>query len=191
MFRNTNLGFKLSYFITSMFPSIILFTLKNLLENADFGVEYRVLIALSIVVIITISGIIMINNLKKNYFNEKYYSQDKYQQDDFSLENVAEFNGNPVSFIISNVSSIFIINEYFAMSVICYVLLMSGLYIMMMNAKNIQPNLFLMIAKIDVIKTKNNDFLLVLNDTNNSHNNILKFTKGNENSLHIVGKLEN
>lgn len=191
MFRKTSIAFKLSYFITAMFPSIILFTLKNLLENSDYGINVKILITLSIGMFICILAFSFIKTIKRNYLKHKYLEQDQYQQSDFSRDKISVFNGDPVSFLISNVSTIYVISEFMGMSIIAYFFLLFSLYLMMTNSKNIQPNLFFILAGIDIIKTKDNDFLIVLNNDKDSHNNILKFTKSKVNSLYIVGKINN
>lgn len=194
MFQHTSWTFKILYYLTSMAPAIMLFTLKLMYLNFDQRSYDHLTIlgvVLSLFILISSLASMLIYRMKKNYQNRNYYDQDYYDKDSFSIDKVSAINGDPVSFLISNITSVFLVQEQVLPSIITYIVINLMIFTMMIKTYNIQPNLFLMLGGIDIIKTKNNQFLIILNQDESQVDRIYKVTPEEEGRLHIVGETDN
>lgn len=194
MFQHTSWTFKILYYITSMAPAIMLFTLKLMYLNFDQR-SYDHLTILGVVLglftLISSLASMLIYRMKKNYQNRNYYDQDYYDKDSFSSDKVSAINGDPVSFLISNITSVFLVQEQVLPSIITYIVINLMIFTMMIKTYNIQPNLFLTLGGIDIIKTKSNQFLIVLNQDESEVDHIYRVISEEEGRLHIVGQIDN
>ena len=181
------------YYITSMSLSIILFILKIVYDNFQDNplTHFHVFIMITLVTItLLLLSRRLHRSLRDDYNSEKFYKQDNYNSSKFSIEHISEINGQPVSLLITNVSSIFIISSFPIPSILAFLFIHIMLFAMMIKGQNLQPNPFLYIFGIDIYKTKNNDFLINLNDKKLRHNNILKLNDSENGRTYIVGDLD-
>lgn len=194
MFQHTSWTFKILYYITSMAPAILLFTLKLMYLNFNQRSYDHLTIlgvVLSLFILISSLASMLIYRMKKNYQNRNYYDQDYYDKDSFSSDKVSAVNGDPVSFLISNITSVFLVQEQVLPSIITYLVINLMIFTMMIKTYNIQPNLFLTLGGIDIIKTKSNQFLIVLNQDESESDRIYRVMPEEEGRLHIVGEIDN
>lgn len=194
MFQHTSWTFKILYYITSMAPAILLFTLKLMYLNFNQRSYDHLTIlgvVLSLFILISSLASMLIYRMKKNYQNRNYYDQDYYDKDSFSSDKVSAVNGDPVSFLISNITSVFLVQGQVLPSFITYLVINLMIFTMMIKTYNIQPNLFLTLGGIDIIKTKNNQFLIVLNQDESESDRIYRVMPEEEGRLHIVGEIDN
>ena len=181
------------YYLTSMSLSIILFLLKVIYDNFQTNnlTHFRVFTIILIVIItLIVFSSILYRSIKKKYNLKRYYQQDDYDSSNFSIENISEINGQPVSFLISNVTSVYLISSFPFPSLLAFLLIHTLLFAMMIKGQSLQPNLFLYLFGIDIYKTKDNDFLINLNDSKLNHNNILKLSNNRNVRTYIIGDLE-
>lgn len=194
MFQHTSWTFKILYYITSMAPAILLFTLKLMYLNFNQRSYDHLTIlgvVLSLFILISSLASMLIYRMKKNYQNRNYYDQDYYDKDSFSSDKVSAVNGDPVSFLISNITSVFLVQGQVLPSFITYLVINLMIFTMMIKTYNIQPNLFLTLGGIDIIKTKSNQFLIVLNQDESESDRIYRVMPEEEGRLHIVGEIDN
>lgn len=194
MFQHTSWTFKILYYITSMAPAILLFTLKLMYLNFNQRSYDHLTIlgvVLSLFILISSLASMLIYRMKKNYQNRNYYDQDYYDKDSFSSDKVSAVNGDPVSFLISNITSVFLVQGQVLPSIITYLVINLMIFTMMVKTYNIQPNLFLTLGGIDIIKTKSNQFLIVLNQDESESDCIYRVMPEEEGRLHIVGEIDN
>lgn len=193
MFQHTSWTFKILYYITSMAPAILLFTLKLMYLNFNQRSYDHLTIlgvVLSLFILISSLASMLIYRMKKNYQNRNYYDQDYYDKDSFSSDKVSAVNGDPVSFLISNITSVFLVQGQVLPSIITYLVINLMIFTMMVKTYNIQPNLFLTLGGIDIIKTKNNQFLIVLNQDESESDRIYRVMPEEDGRLHIVGEID-
>ena len=193
MFQHTSLTFKILYYITSMAPAILLFTLKLMYLNFNQRSYDHLTIlgvVLSLFILISSLASMLIYRMKKNYQNRNYYDQDYYDKDSFSSDKVSAVNGDPVSFLISNITSVFLVQGQVLPSIITYLVINLMIFTMMIKTYNIQPNLFLTLGGIDIIKTKSNQFLIVLNQDESESDRIYRVMPEEDGRLHIVGEID-
>lgn len=193
MFRYTPFIFKITYYITSMTPAIMLFTLKVLYQdfsNKDYGHDLVIVTVLAMLAIVSLMAIGLLSSIKKKYRAGHYYSQNRYDTRTFSNENIAAVNGDPVSFLISNITSVFLIQGEIIPSILAYIAINLIIFMMMMNTFNIHPNIFFIVAGIDIVKTKENQFLINLNIGDKDSSTIQRFTEEEKGRLHVVGHLD-
>lgn len=193
MFQHTSWTFKILYYITSMAPAILLFTLKLMYLNFNQRSYDHLTIlgvVLSLFILISSLASMLIYRMKKNYQNRNYYDQDYYDKDSFSSDKVSAVNGDPVSFLISNITSVFLVQEQVLPSIITYLVINLMIFTMMIKTYNIQPNLFLTLGGIDIIKTKSNQFLIVLNQDESESDRIYRVMPEKDGRLHIVGEID-
>lgn len=193
MFQHTSWTFKILYYITSMAPAIMLFTLKLMYLNFDQrSYDHLTILGVVLGLFILISSLasMLIYRMKKNYQNRNYYDQDYYDKDSFSSDKVSAINGDPVSFLISNITSVFLVQEQVLPSIITYIVINLMIFTMMIKTYNIQPNLFLTLGGIDIIKTKSNQFLIVLNQDESESDRIYRVMPEEDGRLHIVGEID-
>lgn len=193
MFQHTSWTFKILYYITSMAPAILLFTLKLMYLNFNQRSYDHLTIlgvVLSLFILISSLASMLIYRMKKNYQNRNYYDQDYYDKDSFSSDKVSAVNGDPVSFLISNITSVFLVQEQVLPSFITYLVINLMIFTMMIKTYNIQPNLFLTLGGIDIIKTKSNQFLIVLNQDESESDRIYRVMPEEDGRLHIVGEID-
>lgn len=193
MFQHTSWTFKILYYITSMAPAILLFTLKLMYLNFNQRSYDHLTIlgvVLSLFILISSLASMLIYRMKKNYQNRNYYDQDYYDKDSFSSDKVSAVNGDPVSFLISNITSVFLVQEQVLPSIITYFVINLMIFTMMIKTYNIQPNLFLTLGGIDIIKTKSNQFLIVLNQDESESDRIYRVMPEKDGRLHIVGEID-
>lgn len=194
MFQHTSWTFKILYYITSMAPAILLFTLKLMYLNFNQRSYDHLTIlgvVLSLFILISSLASMLIYRMKKNYQNRNYYAQDYYDKDSFSSDKVSAVNGDPVSFLISNITSVFLVQGQVLPSIITYLVINLMIFTMMIKTYNIQPNLFLTLGGIDIIKTKSNQFLIVLNQDESEVDRIYRVMPEEDGRLHIVGEIDN
>lgn len=188
MFQHTSWTFKILYYITSMAPAILLFTLKLMYLNFNQRSYDHLTIlgvVLSLFILISSLASMLIYRMKKNYQNRNYYDKDS-----FSSDKVSAVNGDPVSFLISNITSVFLVQGQVLPSIITYLVINLMIFTMMIKTYNIQPNLFLTLGGIDIIKTKNNQFLIVLNQDESESDRIYRVMPEEDGRLHIVGEID-
>ncbi len=193
MFQHTSWTFKILYYITSMAPAILLFTLKLMYLNFNQRSYDHLTIlgvVLSLFILISSLASMLIYRMKKNYQNRNYYDQDYYDKDSFSSDKVSAVNGDPVSFLISNITSVFLVQGQVLPSIITYLVINLMIFTMMIKTYNIQPNLFLTLGGIDIIKTKSNQFLIVLNQDESESDRIYRVMPEEDGRLHIVGEID-
>lgn len=193
MFQHTSWTFKILYYITSMAPAILLFTLKLMYLNFNQRSYDHLTIlgvVLSLFILISSLASMLIYRMKKNYQNRNYYDQDYYDKDSFSSDKVSAVNGDPVSFLISNITSVFLVQGQVLPSIITYLVINLMIFTMMVKTYNIQPNLFLTLGGIDIIKTKSNQFLIVLNQDESESDRIYRVMPEEDGRLHIVGEID-
>ena len=181
------------YYLTSMSLSIILFLLKIFYDNFeknDLSHKQILLIVILIILVMYILSRILYKSLIKKYNLKKYPSQEEYNEENFNKENISEINGQPVSFLISNVTTLYVISGFPIPSILAFTLIHVLLFLMMIKGENLQPNPFLYIYGVDIYKTKNNDFLINFNSKKTEHNEILKTNNNNNTRTYIIGNLD-
>lgn len=181
------------YYLTSMSLSIILFLLKIFYDNFeknDLSHKQILLIVILIILVMYILSRILYKSLIKKYNLKKYPSQEEYNEENFNKENISEINGQPVSFLISNVTTLYVISAFPIPSILAFTLIHVLLFLMMIKGENLQPNPFLYIYGVDIYKTKNNDFLINFNSKKTEHNEILKANNNKNTRTYIIGNLD-
>ena len=194
MFKHTSWTFKIIYYITSMAPAILLFTLKIMYQDFDqrpYSHGMILGVIMGILIVISCLAWFLIRRIRKNYQKGSYYHQDYYDKDSFSSDKISAINGDPVSFLISNITSVFLVQAQLVPSIITYVIINFMIFVMMIKTYNIQPNLFIVLAGIDIIKTKHNQFLIVLNDSYSEEDSIDRLIPEEDGRLHVVGEIDN
>lgn len=150
---------------------------------------------MGILIVISCLAWFLIRRIRKNYQKGSYYHQDYYDKDSFSSDKISAIisaiNGDPVSFLISNITSVFLVQAQLVPSIITYVIINFMIFVMMIKTYNIQPNLFIVLAGIDIIKTKHNQFLIVLNDSYSEEDSIDRLIPEEDGRLHVVGEIDN
>ncbi|MGO3018347.1 MAG: hypothetical protein ACTIH2_04270 [Anaerococcus sp.] len=193
MLKDLSRGNQILYYLTSMSLSIVLFLLKVIYDNFKNNkiTQFQVImIVIAIVVALLIASYILYKSIKGNYNSKGYYEQDDYDSSNFSMNNISDINGQPVSFLISNVTSVYFISSFPIPSSIAFFVIHLLLFVMMIKGENLQPNPFLFLYGIDIYKTKDNDFLINLNNRGFDHNNILKMNDSKNVRTYIIGNLE-
>lgn len=181
------------YYLTSMSLSIILFLLKIFYDNFeknDLSHKQILLIVILIILVMYILSRMLYKSLIKKYNLKKYPSQEEYNEENFNKENISEINGQPVSFLISNVTTLYVISAFPIPSILAFTLIHVLLFLMMIKGENLQPNPFLYIYGVDIYKTKNNDFLINFNSKKTEHNEILKINNNKNTRTYIIGNLD-
>ena len=125
--------------------------------------------------IVSLMAIWLLSSIKKKYRVRHYYSQSRYDTRTFSNENIAAVNGDPVSFLISNITSVFLIQEEIIPSILTYIAINRIIFVMMMNTFNNHPIIFFMVVGIDIVNTKAKQFLMNLNVGDKDSSTIQKF----------------
>ena len=193
MLKDLSRGNQILYYLTSMSLSIVLFLLKVIYDNFKKNkiTQFQVImIVIAIVVALLIASYILYKSIKGNYNSKGYYEQDDNDSSNFSMNNISDINGQPVSFLISNVTSVYFISSFPIPSSIAFFVIHLLLFVMMIKGENLQPNPFLFLYGIDIYKTKDNDFLINLNNRGFDHNNILKMNDSKNVRTYIIGNLE-
>lgn len=111
------------YYLTSMSLSIILFLLKIFYDNFeknDLSHKQILLIVILIILVMYILSRILYKSLIKKYNLKKYPSQEEYNEENFNKENISEINGQPVSFLISNVTTLYVISAFPIPSILAF-----------------------------------------------------------------------
>ena len=184
--------YQMIYYVTSMSLSIVLFTLKILymqFDNHSLTHTSITLIVLGLILFLGLLSRLLYYKIKNKYNYQEYYSQEEYNGENFSKENISEINGQPVSFLISNVTSLYFIESFTVPSILAFAGIHLILFIMMIKGENLQPNPFLFLYNLDIYKTKNNDFLFNFNEQT-EHNEILRLSDKKNCRTYIVGSLE-
>src|SRR5699024_1393196 len=115
MLKDLSRGNQILYYLTSMSLSIVLFLLKVIYDNFKNNkiTQFQVImIVIAIVVALLIASYILYKSIKGNYNSKGYYEQDDYDSSNFSMNNISDINGQPVSFLISNVTSVYFISSF-------------------------------------------------------------------------------
>lgn len=193
MLKDLSKGNQILYYLTSMSLSIILFLLKVIYDNFKKNkiTQLQVIMIITVIVIaLLIASNILYKSIKGNYNSKDFYEQNDYDSSNFSIKNISEINGQPVSFLISNVTSVYFISSFPIPSSLAFIVIHLLLFAMMIKGENLQPNPFLFLYGIDIYKTKDNDFLINLNNRGLAHNNILKMKDSKNVRTYIIGDLE-
>ncbi|WP_373761394.1 hypothetical protein, partial [Jeotgalibaca porci] len=159
-------------------------------SNKDYGHDLVVVTVFTMLAIVSLMAVWLLSSIKKKYRAGHYYSQNLYDTRTFSNENIANVNGDPVSFLISNITSVFLIQGEIIPSLLAYIAINLIIFIMMTNTFNIHPNIFFIVAGIDIVKTKENQFLINLNIGDKDSSIIQRFTEEEKGRLHVVGNLD-
>ncbi|MCR8969799.1 hypothetical protein [Facklamia sp. 7083-14-GEN3] len=184
--------YQIIYYLSSMSLSIILFTLKILYSNFDHYNLNHFHILIIVFAVLLVLGLLsrwLYSKLKKQYASKAYASQDHYHKEDFTKENITDINGQPVSFLISNVTTVYIIQSFTWPSVLAYLFIHLILFSMMVKGESLQPNPFFLLYGLNIYKTKNNDFLYDFNETF-QHNEIMKLSDNPDCRSYLVGSID-
>ncbi|WP_428882444.1 hypothetical protein [Facklamia sp. P12950] len=184
--------YQIIYYISSMSLSIILFTLKILYSNFDQYKLNHFHVILIVLVVLFVLGLLsrwLYAHLKKQYARKAYIQQDQYHIEDFTKDKITDINGQPVSFLISNVTTVYMIQSFTWPSVLAYLFIHLTLFTMMIKGESLQPNPFLLLYGLNIYKTKNNDFLYDFNQTF-AHNEIMKLSNNPDCRSYLVGSID-
>ncbi|MGX7109565.1 hypothetical protein [Facklamia miroungae] len=184
--------YQIIYYLSSMSLSIILFTLKILYSNFDqynLNHFHILLIVLAVLFVLGLLSRWLYTNLKKKYARKTYTQQNQYDEEDFTKDKITDINGQPVSFLISNVTTVYIIQSFTWPSVFAYIFIHLILFTMMVEGESLQPNPFFLLYGLNIYKTKNNDFLYDFNEPF-EHNAILKLNDNKDCRSYLVGSID-
>lgn len=194
MFYGTRFFYNLLYFSTAMAPAYILFALQ-LCQN--YSKEYvdtsqNNLLQCGAIVLIMLFGYALLGLVLRHIFLCNYKNGEGTVVLDKDLpkyhdSEIAETNGNIVSFLLSNIipavitigDTLFLtIGVFMAIQIICYVLIT--------RSSEIFPNIILVIFGVDLCKTKSGDYIFVLRITNNYEKGVLQIGDPVKSKIYIT-----
>lgn len=153
MLEGTKSNFKLLYFVSSMFPSYILFLFNvyNTFNNTKETNGYYILIFIIIVIV----GVVAAHICKSLIINTSNSETGKILR--FTkVKNIKNTkNGNVISFVLSTImSSVFIFDNSFILTFCSMILIQFALYFLLMHTDEIFPNALLILLGIDFYKVE-------------------------------------
>ena len=151
-----------------MFPSIILFSSKILFlaqSSYDISTQEIAWILIGIVILFFAMAYYMISDLRNKYVDGHFANQETVEAEDFDYSDISNINGDPVSFLISNVTSVFMVQSTIFPTIILYLGLHLLMYLVLMQGNTIHPNVFFIIFGIDIYKTNRNKYLIMFRKT--------------------------
>lgn len=170
MFYGTRFIYNVLYFITAMTPAYFLFLLqinqkfKNPLDVSIYGVEINIYTWCFILFIIFFLLTLLLKwLLKEQYTKGRGKPVSSFRLKNFSKDNIESLNGNVVYFLLGNIlPGVLIMETSIAEAVIVFILLQIMIYILVIKSSDVFPNVALVILGIELCKTRNGDYLLVL-----------------------------
>lgn len=196
MFFGTRFYYKILYFITALTPAYILFSLQiysyffeGKIKYNFFGynVDIVLLAIVFLILILIILGYLLKKLIIQQYKNPKtdrVLEKDKYK---YKSGRVKVKNGSVVSFLLGNIiPSVIIIENNLISSLFCFVLLHFLIYKLIINSTDVFPNVLLILYKIDLCKTENNDYLFVFYEGKSKESEIYIIGNPNKSKLYIT-----
>lgn len=162
IFRGTSRSFQFFYFITSMGPALLLFSAKLLFlaYSNNQVVLNTVIILLGLVILLLISITFGMRKwLLYNYKNENFNVKEE-EVDELDNNHIKSVNGNAIGFIISNITSVFLVQSYIIPSVLLFVLFQFFMFVLYTRGNTLLPNVLLILSGIDILQSEENNYFM-------------------------------
>lgn len=194
MFYGTRLFYKLSYFITAMSPTYVLFLLQlnSKFENEVYinifkfelnAYEILFIIILIMLLIAIFLKFIIQRQLKFGRGNTMTITEMR----DFEKEYIEEYNGNILSFLLGTViPAVLIIETSIKEAIMVFLVIQIIMFILISRSSEIFPNLMLIILGIDLCKMINGKYLLLLNQEDDQKRKVIQLGNPSKSKLFVT-----
>lgn len=163
--QRENLIFHILFYLTSMSPAYLLFTLNVLyLAYSNEQIEQQTIwIIWGLAIVLTVLLAYFFKKwLLHHYTNSDFEVLDK-GEDYLSPENITVVNGDAVSFLISNITSVFTVQSYVFPSIFAFVLMQLVMIVVFIRSNTMITNVGLILSGIDFFKTDKGEVFLNFN----------------------------
>ncbi|MBC1435905.1 hypothetical protein HB848_11205 [Listeria rocourtiae] len=156
MFIGVRMYVKIFYFITSMMPAYILFTIQIYFSYSPFSEKFLYLIVVSLFGIALIMGKSLELLLRK-----RVKMGSGYKNVGFRRISIKNRNSDVTSFLLGTIlPSVILIDGSYLSSLFIFISLQLVLYKLVMRSSSIFPNVVLIMSKVDVCELENGNYII-------------------------------
>ena len=170
LFYGTRLFYDLLYFVTSMSPAYLLFLLQinqKFKQPFDWSIfNFQITIyswcGISLVILILFS-LLLKCLLRRQFQNGSGTPVTATDLRYFFKSNIAEANGNVISFLLGNIlPAVLILEHSLAEAIAVFISLQFIIFILIKKSSDIFPNIMLLLLGVDLCKTKQGHYVFIL-----------------------------
>lgn len=177
-----------------MSPAYFLFLLqinekfKNPFDLKIFNINFNIYIWCSILFISLLLLALFLKWLLKIQFTRELGAPVLSSKlSDFSNHNIEETNGSVVSFLLGNIIPVVLIMENgIKEAIVVFLLLQIIIYLLIVKSSEIFPNIVLIILGVDICKTKDGNYLLIIKGQDENMLNVYQIGDVSKSKLYIT-----